>query len=117
MRVILSRKGLDSAAVGMPSPIIDGRPVPVPIPGRRSPSMVTYGDLGLSKLVEPLSRGRLTAASLCHLDPYLDPDRLPRRAGWRGAFGQCGAAQTHLERMEVGPGLGVAEPARGALFL
>jgi hypothetical protein len=88
----------------MPSPILEGRPLPLPIPAGRWPGAVTYADVGLGPLVERLSKGRLAAATRCHLDPDIVRDRLPREPGWRGAFGQCGAAQGHLERCGVGPG-------------
>ena len=51
MRVILSRKGFDSGAGGVPSPIIDGRPVSMPIPQE---------DLGVGDVVERITRGRLS---------------------------------------------------------
>jgi hypothetical protein len=35
VKLILSRKGFDSAAGGVPSPLIDGRPVSLPIPTRQ----------------------------------------------------------------------------------
>lgn len=104
MRIVLSRKGMDSVAGGMPSPVLDGRPVPLPIPAGRWPASTTYGDVGLGVLVEELSRGRLRAGDLCHLDPDLERDRLRRAPGWRGAFGQCAASQGHLDRCGVGPG-------------
>lgn len=105
MRVILSRKGLDSAAGGMPSPIVSGRPVSLPIP-TRAPTPTTYGRLSrdLGVLIGELSDGRLGADSPCHLDPDIEYDLLPRQPGWRGAFGQAGAAQSHLDNQGVEPG-------------
>ena len=105
MRIIFSRKGFDSTAGGCPSPVVDGRPMPLPIPTRQ-PSCIRYGDLrGVrSRLVADLTGGRLTADSLCHLDPDIDPDLLPRLPGWRGAFGQIAAAASHLRRRNVGSG-------------
>ena len=46
MRIVFSRKGFDSAAGGGPSPIVDGRPLSLPIP-TAGPSRTTYDDLGL----------------------------------------------------------------------
>ncbi len=43
------------------------------------------------------SRGKIGAADLCHHDPMFLP-------GNRAVLGQCGAAQTHLERQDVGVG-------------
>ena len=108
MRIILSRKGFDSALGGVPSPVLpDGTLVSLPIPYAHSP--YTYGDLraaGLDagRLVEQLTRGRLPRTQHTHLDPDLRADSLPRPAGWRPLFGQAGAAQTHLARQGVGPG-------------
>ena len=79
MKLILSRKGFDSAAGGCPSALIDGRPVSFPIPTRQ-PSPTHYGDLAgdIATMVTDLSHGRITADHRCHLDPDLDPNALPR---------------------------------------
>lgn len=95
MKIVFSRKGFDSAAGGAPSPIIDGRPISLPIPTQRR-SLTTYGALGLGKYVEQVTKGRLTRASLCHCDPMFERERC--------AFGQTGAAQTHLANHGVGIG-------------
>lgn len=93
MRIIFSRKGFDSSAGGGPSPIVEGRPVSLPIPAGAA-SATTYGDLGLGESAARASRGRLGADDLCHHDPMFTPDG-------ECIFGQCGAAQTHLERQGV----------------
>ena len=95
MKIVFSRKGFDSASGGSPSPIIDGRPVSIPIPteGR---SETTYGDLGLGSIVQRATRGRISATDLCHHDPMFEQGRC--------AFGQTGAAQTHLDNNGVGVG-------------
>ncbi len=36
------------------------------------------------------------------MDPDLDEERLPRKAGWRPTFGQTGGDQSHLENKRVG---------------
>lgn len=97
MRIVLSRKGFDSAAGGGPSPIVEGRPLTLPIPAGRGPSRTSYRALGLDEHVTHASRGRLGADDLCHHDPMFLPDG-------RAILGQCGAAQTHLERQRVGLG-------------
>jgi hypothetical protein len=107
MRLILSRKGFDSAAGGVASPILpDGRMVSLPIPG--AGGRVAYEGVakagGLGPLVADLTRGRIRPDAICHLDPDLDPDALPRRPGWRPAYGQTGATATHLAREGVGVG-------------
>jgi len=96
MRIIFSRKGFDSSAGGGPSPIVNGAPVTLHIPAGAA-SNTTYGDLGLEGHAAKASRGKLGADDLCHHDPmFLDNGTC--------VFGQCGAAQTHLERQGVGLG-------------
>ncbi|MEO1731323.1 MAG: hypothetical protein AAFR64_11360, partial [Pseudomonadota bacterium] len=97
MRIIFSRKGFDSSAGGGPSPIVEGRPVSLPIPDSKGLSRTTYGDLGLGEHAAKASRGRLGGDHLCHHDPMFLADG-------SCAFGQTGAAQTHLERQGVGLG-------------
>lgn len=96
MRIIFSRKGFDSSAGGGPSPIVDGRPVSLPIPAGVA-SETTYGALGLGELAAKASKGRLGADDFCHHDPMFLPDGTC-------AFGQHSAAQTHLEKQGVGIG-------------
>ena len=91
MKLILSRKGFDSAAGGCASPLIDGRPVSLPIP-TRMPTPTRYRDLAgeIAGLVTDLTKGRITADHPCHLDPDLDPGALPRAPGWRGRIRHAG---------------------------
>jgi hypothetical protein len=95
VRIIFSRKGFDSGVGGVPSPIIDGRPISLPIPTNRR-SETTYADLGLSEIVEAATKGRIAGTSLCHHDPMFEQGRC--------AFGQTGAAQAHLANNAVGVG-------------
>lgn len=97
MKIVLSRKGFDSASGGGPSPIIAGRPTSLPIPAGPGQPGVSYASLGLSPLVETASRGRVRGRDLAHHDPMFLPDG-------SCLFGQCGAAQTHLENQQVGRG-------------
>lgn len=97
MRIVLSRKGFDSSAGGGPSPIVDGRPLSLPIPANGALSRTTYGALGLADHAAAASRGKLGGDDLCHHDPMFLPQD-------RAILGQCGAAQTHLERQGVGVG-------------
>lgn len=105
VKVILSRKGFDSAAGGCPSPTIDGRCVSLPIP-TSMPTKVTYADLPnqMAEMVVQLSHGKISADRPCHVDPDIDTGLFPRPIGWRGALGQVGAAQSHLSNQGVGPG-------------
>jgi hypothetical protein len=93
MRIIFSRKGFDSSYGGVPSPILDGVPISLPIP-LDQPSETTYADHGLGRLVEDLTRGRIAPTRSCHFDPDLE----------LGAFGQEKAAQSHLHYQGVRTG-------------
>lgn len=95
VRIIFSRKGFDSAAGGAPSPIIAGEPISLPIPTSQR-SETTYSAIGLGSAVEKVTRGRIRPGSLCHEDPMFCDGR------W--AFGQTGAAQSHLAKQRVGIG-------------
>jgi len=97
MRIVLSRKGFDSASGGGPSPIVDGRPVSLPIPAGKGPSRTSYGALGLGEHVRRASRGKLGPGDACHHDPMFLEDGTC-------LFGQVGAAQTHLANRGVGVG-------------
>lgn len=108
MKLILSRKGFDSSAGGVPSPILpDGRIVSLPIPDQQSP--ITYADIqfdgaSIAPLVSELTKGRIPPRYRVHLDPDLVPQSLPRLPGWRPIFGQTGAALGHLRKNVVGTG-------------
>ena len=114
MKIILSRKGFDSSYGGVASPILPGGTMfSLPIPER--PAMVhagtrTYGQVRMGRstagqLVVDLTGGRLGPADFAHLDPDLDARGVARRPrGWQAAFGQTGAAETHLRNQGVGLG-------------
>ncbi|MDN3523551.1 hypothetical protein [Halomonas ramblicola] len=108
MKLILSRKGFDSSAGGVPSPLFpDGRLLALPIPD--ATSTIRYHDIAhdgvsLDTLVTPLTRGKVAPDDGAHLDPDLIAGMLPRQAGWRPIFGQSGQAQGHLRNHGVGPG-------------
>jgi len=97
MKIVLSRKGFDSTSGGGPSPIVDGVPLSLPIPASAGRPATSYAALGLAQHVGPASRGRIAPDSLAHHDPLFTPDG-------RCLFGQCHAAQSHLENQGVGPG-------------
>lgn len=103
MKIVFSRKGFDRTAGGCPSPIVNGQPLSLPIPSRTMPTPTRYGDLHgpYGHLVFDLTRGRLTPDDWRHLDPDINPNSLPRHAGWRGALGQARAAQGHLANQSV----------------
>lgn len=108
MKVVLSRKGFDSANGGVASAILpDGRVIPFPIPASNDP--VTYADvvvngMPVDTIVEDLTRGKIGRASRCHLDPDIDPGSRPRIKGWRPCVGQIDSAQGHLAKHGVSEG-------------
>ena len=105
MKIIFSRKGVDSAAGRCASALVNGRPVSLPIP-TSMPTATRYGDLAapISAIACDLSRGRLASYQPCHLDPDIDREALEvaRPLGWRGALGQVSAALSHLRNAGVG---------------
>lgn len=104
MRIIFSRKGVDKAAGGIASPILDGSLVSLPVPGS---SQITYNDLKfenirLGTLAKDLSNGRLHKNFQTHLDPDLREATYPRKPCWRPIYGQgTPAAKSHLQRHGV----------------
>ncbi len=107
-KLILSRKGFDSASGGCPSPIFpDGTMYSLPIPSYGA--SVAYGDLRhggieIGRVVEDLTRRRIGARDGVHLDPDVRPDAIRRSAGWQALFGQAGQAHSHLANQGVGAG-------------
>src|SRR5271156_5053754 len=73
MKLILSRKGFDSAHGGYPSPILDGQLCPLPIPDDGSPT--TYSKISpfngspIAQIVQDLTHGRIRPSDGAHLDP------------------------------------------------
>lgn len=107
MKIILSRKGVDSSAGGFASPIFpDGSLLSIAIPDKRSP--LCYRDLEgpveMGPLVKQLSNGRINGRHAVHLDPDLSAGSIEREGNFQALFGQCGAAQSHLASFDIGPG-------------
>ena len=105
MKIILSRKGFDSANGGIVSPIMaDGAMLPFPIPSKDDTTFdsLCYGGLRYSELLRDLNyRG----GAQCHIDPDLSQERRVERIdGWVPAFGQINAAATYLKNIGVKPG-------------
>jgi Nucleotide modification associated domain 3 len=105
MRIVLSRKGFDSASGGCPSPIFpDGRMLSLPIPDVQSPTRyqeIKWNDYNLGTIVLELTDGRIQPSDFAHLDPDLDRESLHRGEGWLPALGQTNAAQGHLRNRGV----------------
>lgn len=118
MRIILSRKGLDSGFKGAkPSPILPcGRLLSLPIPvtpaqAANGEDGILYGDLkfdghSISEIINQLyDNNHQFPYNKAHLDPDLDRKRLlNREENWRPVFGQTGNAQGHLRNQHVGVG-------------
>ena len=107
MKIILSRKGFDSSAGGVPSPIFpDGRLLSLPIPDKAS--QVAYDDIvgnhwaSVGDLVQQLARRPRTHRA--HLDPDLRFSSIARDKAWRPIFGQAGSAESHLRNQRVDTG-------------
>ena len=102
MKIILSRKGLDSSAGGKPSPIMkNGQIFSIPIPTNdiNSPhrySEVVINDINAADLLSIVGAKKLHANTNCHFDPILKFNI--------GLFGQAGNAQRELDKLEVGEG-------------
>lgn len=105
MKIVLSRKGFDSASGGFPSPIFsDGRMLSLPIPDKQSPTRyqeIEWNEYDLGKIVSDLTGGRTLSSHYAHLDPDLDFTSLPRPENWFPALGQTSAAQGHLRNRGV----------------
>ncbi|MGO9209417.1 MAG: hypothetical protein ACLPXM_18985 [Terriglobales bacterium] len=108
-RIIFSRKGFDSTAGGVASPIFDdGTMVSMPIPDEQSGvsfAQVYYRTPFGTTLAEVLPALRCTPAAEddVHLDPDLRREARKRRFPdeWLPIFGQSGGAQAHLENNKV----------------
>lgn len=109
MKVILSRKGFDSANGGIVSPIFDdGTMLSLPIPSKHhEKDNVLYSELvcngiSLSTLLENLG---YKGDEYCHLDPDLDITRRKKAVeNWKPAFGQINQAASYLLNNGIGKG-------------
>ena len=97
-KIILSRKGFDTATGGIPNWIYEGRLISIPIP--EAGTGVFYDDLQFNENCSYLKVMRdlgVKCYSEAHLDPDISKHVLPKRPNnWRPAFGQHGAALSHL---------------------
>lgn len=107
-RIVLSRKGFDSKYGGCASPILaDGTLVSMPIreeglPLRYRNINTVAGGCNLGDLVSKLKGCKVVPDSGVHLDPDLRQELHGRgNAPWRPMFGQCDAAERHLEKQGV----------------
>ncbi|EQB87898.1 hypothetical protein J2Z44_001274 [Clostridium punense] len=116
MKIILSRKGFDTAAGGYPSPLfIDEKyhvsfPIPEDNDINKINTGIMYKDLvfregiSYSDLMNDLGIKGLENR-YAHLDPDLNYHTIQgRKKDWRGLFGQCSSAQSHLANQEIEEG-------------
>ena len=105
MKIILSRKGFDSANGGIVSPIFeDGTMVSFPIPSDDADTYdsLYYNGIQYSQILRDL---RYKGGDHCHLDPDLDLGRRGKSIdGWFPAFGQRNAAAAYLKNIGVAQG-------------
>ncbi len=111
MKIILSRKGFDSAAGKVASPILSNGeicslPIPESRPGKHSKQYrdINHSGVSLGKIVSALTNNRIKPSTFAHLDPDLDFNAIPRPQNWRPVFGQANAAERHLQNRKVGKG-------------
>lgn len=110
MKIILSRKGFDSENGGMPSPILpDATLLSLPIPSKMDVETkytdIQYKGMSYYDLIRMLNpKTRIKENYACHLDPDIRKTVRERQLGWMPAFGQEGAALSHLKNQNVGVG-------------
>ena len=98
MKIILSRKGFDSANGGCPSPIMpDGTLLSMPIPSdddKEKYCDLEYKGIKYSDLLNQLKPKN--GLNHCHVDPDIRDNRIMKVPGWIPAFGQMSSAQGKL---------------------
>lgn len=113
MKIILSRKGFDSGYGGCASPIFpDGSMASFPIPdalAAHTMGEIVCGGYNLGEIARDLTQNLkpenpLGVNQSIHLDPFLCCTQPNPPPDWLPAFGQDGAAQTHLANQKVGKG-------------
>lgn len=117
MKIVLSRKSMDSSYGGMPSPIIrmkDGttKMFPLPIPIGQDQSSTKYAEVNLFDdytawdfINTNKPNFQKIYGEYCHLDPDLSKSTLcNRNQNWEVGFGQDHIAQSHLAKHKVNEG-------------
>ena len=113
-KIILSRKGFDSANGGMASPIFpDGRLISLPIPEdskkKTKDFSVRYSDIHVDgktyrEIISDLKPNHSNLDDCCHLDPDIFRNIKTREKDWKACFGQSTAALSHLTSQKVDVG-------------
>src|SRR5437868_5042882 len=108
VKIVISRKGVDSESGGMASPILPcGCLCSIPIPSTLAE--VRYADIKFGKHTLQQISNELNPSwsshEFAHLDPDLRSKALEKRPeNWRAAFGQSGSAAGLLINQSVGDG-------------
>lgn len=113
-RIVLSRKGSDSAWGGSPSLIVGNEMISLPIPehsdkGEACSKHRKYSDLPPHKVIGQyfsyLPNLKSKGQACVHLDPDIRLNLRPKDArGSKLLFGQSGAAEGHLRNQKIGNG-------------
>lgn len=113
MKVILSRKGMDSQYGGIPSPIIKSEysyskffslPIPTVNSNLRYKDLFMFDNNKVSDFLNDLGKKTINY-DLCHLDPDIRKTCLKiRPPEWKRNFGQVGIAQQHLLKNQIEKG-------------
>ena len=100
MKIILSRKGFDSANGGIVSPIMeDGTLISFPIPSDDKDNFedLIYCGQSYAKILQDLNYKEHSKYHNCHLDPDLTIDRRKNKIdGWCPIFGQVNSSAIYL---------------------
>ncbi len=100
MKIILSRKGFDSANGGIASPIMeDGTLISFPIPSDDKDSFedLIYWGQSYAKILQDLNYKENSQYFNCHVDPDLTIDRRKSEIdNWQPIFGQIGSSAIYL---------------------
>ena len=105
MKVVLSRKGFDSANGGIVSPIFeDGTMISFPIPSHDKDTFdeLQYKGTSYSTILSDL---HYKGANCCHVDPDLDQSRRSVKINeWEPAFGQIDSSAMYLKNIGIKEG-------------
>jgi hypothetical protein len=113
MKIILSRKGMDSGFAEIPSPIIQNEngkwelyslPIPSPYSDIKYNQLNLFKDFTLAKFIGDVntSKKNLVQNKLCHLDPDIRKEYYSDRSeNWKPNFGQVKSAQSHLKNQKI----------------
>ena len=107
MKIVLSRKGFDVENGGIASPILpDGTMISLPIPSYDLDYFEDFSFNGKTyqEIIDELKKGKKTDPYMCHMDPDIRKGIIERPEEWKPIFGQCDAAETHLENQGIKEG-------------